>query len=174
VLASGVANIVGMRAAGIPIALGGDGPASNDSLDMVAEMKSAVLLQRVHRLDALALSAADVFSMCTEGGARVLGLDGLGRLEPGYLADVVGVRCAGNPSLTPVYSPVESLVYHGSGRDVALTVVDGRIVYREGTFPTVDASRVLAQVADVQARIAASHPDILAECGATADDEEGR
>ena len=81
-----------LRAAGIPIALGGDGPASNDSLDMVAEMKAGVLLQRVHRLDALALSAADVFTMATEGGARVLGLGDLGRLEPGYLADVIGVR----------------------------------------------------------------------------------
>lgn len=174
VLASGVANIVGMRAAGIPIALGGDGPASNDSLDMVAEMKSAVLLQRVQRLDALALSAADVFAMCTEGGARVLGLDDLGRLDPGCLADVVGVRCAGNPSLTPVYNPVESLVYHGSGRDVALTLVDGRIVYRDGDYPSIDAPRVLAEVAGIQARIAATHPDILAEGDVTTDAGEGR
>jgi 5-methylthioadenosine/S-adenosylhomocysteine deaminase len=174
VLASGVANIVGMRAAGIPIALGGDGPASNDSLDMVAEMKAAVLLQRVHRLDALALSAADVFTMATEGGARVLGLDDLGRLEPGYRADVAGVRCAGNPSLTPVYDPVESLVYHGSGRDVALTLVDGRVVYRDGTFPTVDAARVLAEVAGIQARIGAAHPDILAECAATSGEPVAR
>jgi 5-methylthioadenosine/S-adenosylhomocysteine deaminase len=166
VLASGVADIVAMRAAGIPIALGGDGPASNDSLDMVAEMKSAVLLQRVHRLDPLVLSAAEVFAMCTEGGARVLGHDDLGRLEPGYLADVVGVRCAGNPSLTPLYSPVESLVYHGSGRDVELTMVDGRIVYRDGAFPTLDAPGVLAQVAEIQARVAAAHADILAEAGA--------
>jgi 5-methylthioadenosine/S-adenosylhomocysteine deaminase len=166
VLASGVANIVGMRAAGIPIALGSDGPASNDSLDMVAEMKAAVLLQRVHRLDALALSAADVFTMATEGGARVLGLDDLGRLAPGYLGDVVGVRCVGNPSLTPVYDPVESLVYHGSGRDVTLTVVDGRVVYRDGAFPSVDAGRVLAEVAAIQARIGTAHPDILAECAA--------
>jgi 5-methylthioadenosine/S-adenosylhomocysteine deaminase len=174
VLASGVANIVGMRAAGIPIALGSDGPASNDSLDMIAEMKTAVLLQRVHRLDALALAAADVLTMATEGGARVLGLADLGRLAPGYLADVVGVRCAGNPSLTPVYDPVESLVYHGSGRDVVLTLVDGRVVYRDGSFPAVDAARVLAEVAGIQARIGAAHPDILAECAAVSGEPAAR
>ncbi len=173
VLASGVANVGRMRQAGVPLALGGDGPASNDSLDMFAEMKAAVLLQRVHTLDPLALGAADVFEMCTEGGARVLGIERLGRLEPGWLADVVGVRHAGNPSLTPVYNPVESLVYCGSGRDVALTVVNGRVVYRDGRWPTIDAPAVFAAVEEIRRRIAAEHPRILAECGASPGSDPG-
>jgi 5-methylthioadenosine/S-adenosylhomocysteine deaminase len=73
--------------------------------------------------------------------------------------DVVGVRHAGNPGLTPVYNPVESLVYHGSGRDVALTPVQGRVVYRDGRFATIDGGRIFAEVEGIRRRIAADHPD---------------
>lgn len=166
VLASGVAPIAAMRAAGVPLALGSDGPASNDALDMFAEMKSAALLQRVHTLDPLALTAADVFEICTEGGARVLGMPELGRLEPGFLADVVAVQAEGNPGLTPIYDPVESLVYHGSGRDVALTMVAGRVVYQEGRFPTVDAQQIFREVRRIRDRIASAHPGVLTRTAA--------
>lgn len=162
ILASGVANVVRLVAAGVPVALGGDGPASNDSMDMFAEMKTAVLMQRVHRLDPLALSAADAFVLCTEGGARVLGVPRLGRLQSGFLADIVAVECRRNPSLTPLYDPVESLVYHASGRDVVLTLVNGRIVYDHGAFPTVDAHRVLDDVERIGERIARAHPEMTA------------
>jgi 5-methylthioadenosine/S-adenosylhomocysteine deaminase len=162
VLASGVADVVRLRAAEVPVALGGDGPASNDSMDMFPEMKAAVLMQRVHRLDPTALSASDAFRLCTAGGAEVLGEPRLGRLETGCLADIVAVECRRNPGLTPLYDPIESLVYHGSGRDVVLTLVNGRIVYDRGAFPTVDVQRVLAEAEAIGDRIARTHPEATA------------
>ncbi|HEV2016838.1 MAG TPA: amidohydrolase [Gemmatimonadaceae bacterium] len=155
VLASGVAPLRAYREAGIPIALGTDGPASNDSLDLISEMKSAVLLQRVHARVAVELSAGEAFSMCTEGGARVLGIERLGRLEAGWLADVVAIQVANNPCLAPLYDPVESLVYHGSGRDVVLTIVGGRVLYEDGRFTTVDADAVLSAAREAAARVRA-------------------
>ncbi len=165
VLASGVAPIARMRAAGVTVALGTDGPASNDGLDLFSEMKLAVLLQRVHSLNPLALTAADVFAICTEGGARVLGHSDLGRLEPGCLADITAVQAAGNPSLTPVYDPVESLVFHGSGRDVVLTMVDGEVLYHQGAFARLDATAVLAAVTAIRDRISAAHAGAIAGRG---------
>ncbi len=153
-LASGIAPVRAMRRAGVNVALGCDGAGSNDSADMVAEMKSAVLLQRVATLDAEALSARDALRMATEGGAAVLGLAAdVGRLEPGRAADFVGIQLAGNPSLQPAYDPIDLLVYSGSGRDVVLTVVDGRLTYHRGRFLTLDLERALAAMAALQDQI---------------------
>ena len=162
VLASGVADLPRLRAAGVPLALGTDGPASNDTFDMFAEMKAAVLLQRVHTLDPLVLTAADAFAMATRGSAGALGLDRVGAVAPGFAADLAVVRAAGNPTLTPVYHPVESLVYQASGRDVVLTMVDGEVLYRDGAFPRLDAARVFREVDAIAARIAAAHPELVA------------
>ncbi len=144
ILASGVANVPKMLQLGIPVGIGTDGPASNDSLDMVTEMKAAVLLHRVNTLDATVLRARDAFRMATELGARVLGVDRLGRLEPGWLADVAAFRIA--PGMVPVYDPIESLVYSGSGRDASLTVVEGEVLYRDGRFTRLDITEALARL----------------------------
>lgn len=159
ILASGIAPVRAMRRAGVNVALGCDGSGSNDSVDMVAEMKSAVLLQRVASLDAEALSARDALRMATEGAAAAMGLESeVGRLEAGRAADLVGFQLAGNPSLQPAFDPIDLLVYSGSGRDTALTVVDGRVTYDRGRFPTLDLDRALAAMAGLQARIERSLP----------------
>lgn len=151
-MASGITDLLAMLDAGVSIALGADTPAANDAEDMLAEVKATALLQRVKHLDPSVLDAKSAWRLGTEGGAAVIGCAGeLGRLEPGWLADVVGFDTAGNPCLTPIYDPVESLVFHGSGRDVALTIVDGRVVYERGTFPTIDLERILRQVGEVAA-----------------------
>jgi 5-methylthioadenosine/S-adenosylhomocysteine deaminase len=153
-LASGIAPVRAMRRAGVNVALGCDGAGSNDSADMVAEMKAAVLLQRLAALDPEALSARDALRMATEGGAAAMGIGGdVGRLDLGWAADLVGIQLAGNPSLQPSYDPIDLLVYSGSGRDVALTVVDGRVTYLRGTFPTLDLPRALAAMAGLQERV---------------------
>jgi 5-methylthioadenosine/S-adenosylhomocysteine deaminase len=141
-LASGVADVPAMLALGIPVGLGTD---SNDSLDMFDEMRAAVLLHRVHTLRPTALHARDAFRMATEAGARVLGVDRLGRLEPGWKADVAAFRIA--PSMVPVYDPVDALVYYGSGRDACLTVVDGEVLYRDGLFTRVDPTDAITRLA---------------------------
>ena len=156
VLSSGVANVPMWMQKGLDVALGTDGPASNDSLDMIAEMKSCVLLHRVNTLDPNIISASDAFKMATQGGAAVLGLSGkLGMLEPGYLADIACVRSDGNPSLNPIYDPIEALVYYGSGRDVCTTIVNGKIVYQDGRYLSLDIDSSIRSVRRIAEKVKA-------------------
>ncbi len=154
ILSSGVANVPMWMEKGLDIALGTDGPASNDSLDMIAEMKSCVLLHRVNTLNPNIISASDAFKMATQGGAAVLGLsDKLGILEPGYLADIACVRSDGNPSLNPIYNPIEALVYYGSGRDVCTTIVNGKIVYHDGQYLSLDIDSTIRSVRRIAQKV---------------------
>lgn len=144
VMSSGVPGIPAMLEHGVHVSIATDGPASNDSQDMFGEMKAAVLLQKLATLDPTILNATTAFWMATEAGARVFDLEGsLGRLEKGWLADVVGVRVGGNPSFQPIFDPIAACVYYGSGRDVAFTMVEGEFVYRDGEYPTIDMEEVL-------------------------------
>ena len=146
-LASGVAPVPRMVAKGVVPALATDGPSSNDSLDMVAELKSAALIHRAVSHDATITAANDVFFWATEGGARVLGHPNLGRIVPGFAADIVGIRIDGNPSLTPCEDPYAALAFYASGRDVSFVMVDGRVLYRNGEFTTLDVAKVCEKVA---------------------------
>ena len=144
VLGSGIAPISQMLKAGVRVLVATDGPASNDSHDMFMEMKTAALLQKVAALDPTVIDADTVFGMATEAGAHVFDLEGsIGRLEPGYKADIVGIRVGGNPSVQPIFDPVAALVYYGSGRDVAFTMIEGEFVYRDGEYPTINLAEVL-------------------------------
>lgn len=154
ILASGVANVPLMLKQGVCVALGGDGPASNDSMDMVCEMKSCVLLHRVATLDPAILSSRDAFRMATEAGGKVLG-EKVGQIRPGFKADITLVNLRNNPCLTPVYDPIDALVYYGSGRDVKATIVDGKRVYEDGKFLTLDIEKVIRKVSETAERIKA-------------------
>src|SRR5204862_5005118 len=90
-LASGIARLTDLRAAGVPIGLGTDGPASNDDLDLWEEMRLAAMLARLSTMDSTALVAADVLLMATRGGASAIGRADIGALETGRWADVVHV-----------------------------------------------------------------------------------
>ncbi len=147
VMSSGVPAIPAMLRAGVHVSVATDGPASNDSQDMIAEMKAAVLLQKLATLDPTIISADTAFWMATEAGARVFDLEGsFGRLETGYVADIVGVQVGGNPCMQPIFDPIAALVYYGSGRDVAFTMIEGEFVYRDGEFPTIDMEDVMGFV----------------------------
>jgi cytosine/adenosine deaminase-related metal-dependent hydrolase len=126
ILAAGVCPVPTIRRAGIPVGLGTDGAAFNDSQHMLETVKAAALLQRVARLDVAALTASDVLTMATLEGARALGLDGLiGSLEPGKRAD--GVRLGGDrPGLANIHDPRQQVAYCGQAADVADVWVDGR------------------------------------------------
>ena len=128
ILASGVCPVPRLRAAGIPVALGTDGAASNDSHDMLQVMKCAALIQKLHHLDPLALSARDVLTMATIEGARALRIDHrVGSLEIGKQADVV--RFAGDGvRLAYVHDPYQQLVFCAGPDDVADVWVAGRQV----------------------------------------------
>jgi 5-methylthioadenosine/S-adenosylhomocysteine deaminase len=143
--ASGVAPVPEMLAAGIPVALGTDGAASNNSLDMFNEMKFAALLSKVHKLDPTTLPARVVLEMATINGAIALGLqDEIGSLEVGKKADIVMVDMK-KPHLVPQHNVISHLVYSATGGDVDTVIVDGKILMQKREVLSLDEDRVLKE-----------------------------
>ncbi len=156
VLASGVCPVPELRGLGIPVGIGVDGPASNDSQDMLQAMKTAVLLQRVHRLQATALSAADAFEMATIGGARALRLDGdVGSIEPGKAADLV-VFDGEAPAFAGAHDPFGAVVYAAGPTEVKDVWVAGNRSVETGRVVHVDAAEVAARARPIAHRVAAA------------------
>ncbi|MFA9495251.1 MAG: amidohydrolase family protein [Candidatus Bathyarchaeota archaeon] len=154
ICAIGVLPLVELLEKGVTVGIGTDGAPQNDSLDMYRDMRQAVLLQRITKMKADAVSHLDAFRMATVSGAKMLGYEDLGMIGPGQIADLTAVKVRGNHFLTPLFEPLETLVYAGSGgRDTAWTMVNGDMVYDNGSFPTVDAEAVVNQVADAAKRI---------------------
>lgn len=150
-LASGIAPVGRMRAAGVPVALGVDGSASNDSGNMMAEMRQALLLQRVgYGPDAM--SARQALEIATLGGARVLNRDDIGALAPGMAADFVAFRTGGIGMAGALHDPVAALVFCNPG-PVALSVINGRVVVRDGQLGTIDLPRVIERHNRLAARL---------------------
>ena len=143
-LGSGIAPISAMRKAGVNIALGTDGVASNNSHDMFEEMKVAAILQSGANHDPLALSPMEVLRMATAEGAQALGRK-TGRLAPGYLADLILVDLD-RPHLIPCHSPADHLVYSVRGSDVVMNMARGKIIYKDGEFLTLDIMKTRREV----------------------------
>ncbi len=156
-LASGVAPVVEMIAAGMEVGLGTDGPAgSNNNLDMVEEMASAARLQKVTRNDPKAISAREVLRLATIGGAQVLGLaDRIGTLERGKRADIAIIDLQ-QVKVQPVYSVESAIVYAASGNSVVTTICDGRILMRRGEVLTVNEAETMRKAAEYRDKILAS------------------
>ncbi|MDO4739686.1 MAG: amidohydrolase [Eubacteriales bacterium] len=142
-LGSGVAPVVKMLEKGVRLSLGTDGAASNNGLDMLADLRLASLLQKAVQRDASALNANASLSMATRGGALACGLGDAGLLKEGYLADLV-IFDAQAENLLPVFDVPSAVVFAAQGLNVRMTMVDGRFVYREGVFPLFDADAALA------------------------------
>ncbi len=142
-LGSGIAPISDMLRLGVNVGLGCDGGPSNDSYDLIREMKIAALLQKVRTHNPAAISAWDVLEMATINGARAVGrLKTLGSLEPGKKADIVVVEMK-RPSLCPVSNPLSLLVYSASGEDVRDVMIDGKFIVRDKKVLTLDEESVL-------------------------------
>jgi 5-methylthioadenosine/S-adenosylhomocysteine deaminase len=154
ILGSGTCPVPRLRAAGIPVALGTDGAASNDSHDMLQVMKCASLVQKLEHLDPMALTARDVLAMATIEGARALRLDDrLGSLEAGKQADVV--RLAGDGArLAYVHDPYQQLVFCAGPGDVADVWIAGRHVLADRTLTTLDERQVVAEAGRLAAELA--------------------
>jgi 5-methylthioadenosine/S-adenosylhomocysteine deaminase len=145
-LASGIAPIPAMLAAGIPVGLGTDGCASNNDLDMFSEMDMAAKLHKVKLADPTVMNAETVLRMATSKGAACLGLDAsIGSLEPGKQADIVIVDLD-QAHLTPMYHPVSHLVYAAGGGDVLHVMIAGRWVVRKRRLLTIEVAPLLAEV----------------------------
>ena len=132
-LASGIAPISDILDRGINLAIGTDGPASNNCLDMFREMFLVTALAKVRENNAAAVSAYDVLRMATTGGARAMLLDRCGTVETGKLADLI-VLDLNQPNMQPLNNIAKNIVYSGSKQNVVLTMVNGRILYENGAF----------------------------------------
>jgi cytosine/adenosine deaminase-related metal-dependent hydrolase len=135
-LASGIAPVRRMREAGVKVGLGVDGSASNDGSHMLGEARQALLLQRVAGSPA-AISAREALEIATLGGAGVLGRDDIGALAPGMAADIIGFRLDEIGLAGAQHDPVAALVFCAPS-DVAFSMINGRVVIREGTLATID------------------------------------
>lgn len=150
-LASGVAPVDALRAAGIPVGLGTDGAASTNQLTVLEEMRAASLLQKVTRDDATVLPAATVLRMATIEAAHAIGWGvQIGSLTPGKRADVVVLR-PDRAGTSPVHDPRSTVVYSAQDRDVERVYCDGRLVVDDGRVVTVDVEEVIRE-ADRHAR----------------------
>lgn len=140
-LASGIAPVGRMRRAGVPVGLGVDGSASNDGAQMVAEARQALLLARVG-FGPDAMTAREALEIATLGGARVLGRDDIGALAPGMAADFVAFDLRQPLFAGALHDPVAALVFCAPSQ-VALSVIDGRVVVKDGVLQTVELGPVI-------------------------------
>jgi 5-methylthioadenosine/S-adenosylhomocysteine deaminase len=144
-LGSGYAPVREFLSSGVRVALGTDGAASNNRLDLWDEMRFAALMHKGYHLDPTLAGAREILKMATVNGSSGTGFRDAGFIEPGQLADMVIVdmdnpRYVGcDPSNVP-----EFVVYAGSSRDVRATIVGGNVLYRDGEFETLDTEKILA------------------------------
>jgi 8-oxoguanine deaminase len=141
-LGSGIAPVRAMRDAGVTVGLGVDGSASNDGGHMLGEARQAMLLQRVAK-GPTAMAAREALALATRGGAKVLGRDDIGALAPGMAADFVAFDTRALGFAGSGHDPVAALLFCTPAR-VALSVINGRVVVREGRLLTLDLIRIVA------------------------------
>jgi 5-methylthioadenosine/S-adenosylhomocysteine deaminase len=155
-LASGFCPAHALMTAGINVALGTDGAASNNDLDMLGEMRTAALLGKAICGDASALPAHTILKMATLNGAQALGIDrDTGSLLPGKWADITAV-CLDSIETLPLYDPVSQLVY-ASGREQVTDVwVAGQHLLKERRLTTLDGNDILERTHEWRARISTS------------------
>ncbi len=144
-LASGVSPVSKMINNGINVSLGTDGAASNNNLDLLEEMKTAALLQKIHNLDSTLLSAKQVFEMATINGAKALGMDKeLGTIEVGKKADLTLLNF-NKTHLTPYRHPLSHLVYSAQGSDIDTVICNGQILMQHRQLLTMNEPEVIQQ-----------------------------
>jgi len=154
-LASGIAPVVQLLAQRVKVALGTDGCASNNNLDLLQEMDTTAKIHKVHHQDPTVIPATVVVDLATRGGARVLNLDQeVGSLEPNKKADVIVIDCQ-QPHMIPMYNPYSHLVYVASGADVRTVLVNGRVVVKDRRVLTFDVGEAMARVREIGRRIKA-------------------
>lgn len=151
-LGSGIADVMAMREAGITVALGTDGVASNNAHNMMRDMYLLALMQRAQNCTPLGLRAGEVIEIATLNGALSQGREKCGDIVVGNKADLV-VLNADTPWMVPADDKAAAVVYSAQGSDVVLTMVDGEVLYRDGEYLTIDIERALYEVQDSRRRI---------------------
>lgn len=151
-LASGVAPVEAMYKAGVNLAVGTDGPSSNNALDMFREMYLICALQKIKNKDAGSMDANAVLQTATVGSARCMGLEDCDCIDVGKKADLIVIDLH-RPNMQPINNITKNIVYSGSKENVKLTMVNGKILYENGEFPTLDAEKIFAEAQTVTDRL---------------------
>ena len=147
-LASGIAPIPKLLESGITVALGTDGPSSNNDLDMFLEMGTAARIHKVKNLDPEIMKAEEVLKMATINGAIALGLNEIGTLKAGKRADIIVIDL-NRPHLIPIYNPYSHLVYSATGSDVITTIIDGKIIMENRELHTLDLNEIKEKLKEI-------------------------
>lgn len=154
-LASGIAPIGRFLEKGMQVAIGTDGPSSNNCLDMFREMFLVTGLAKLLQKDASAVDAHEVLKMATVNGAHAMGLMDADVLAEGKLADIIMIDLH-QPNMQPLNNITKNIVYSGSKQNVKLTMINGRILYHDGKFLNgVDAEAIYARANEIIARLSA-------------------
>jgi len=152
-LASGTAPVPELLKNSISVSIGTDGPASNNDVDMFAEMSSVAKVHKVVNLDPTVMNAETTLHCATMGGARALNAAGsIGTLEPGKKADMI-VLDLDQPHLTPLYNIPSHLVYAARGGDVVHSIINGSLVMKNRELLTMDEAEVISRMNELSGRV---------------------
>ena len=152
-LGSGIAHVSDLLDAGVNVAIGTDGVASNNDLNMWEEMRLAALLQKGVHFDPTVLPAKQVLRMATMGGATALNLqDEIGSLVPGKKADLIQVDL-NSLNMTPMYDVVSHLVYAANSNDVCMTMINGKIIYQDRELLTINEREVKSLIRELSEKM---------------------
>lgn len=144
-LGSGFSPTAEMLGLGINVALGTDGAASNNNLNMFEEMHLASIIHNGYTGNPEIMKAPEVLDMATVNGAKLQGREDTGSLEVGKKADIIAVSLDA-PHMYPAFDAVNMMTYSAQGSDVIMTMVDGKVLYEKGEFLTIDRERVMYDV----------------------------
>jgi 5-methylthioadenosine/S-adenosylhomocysteine deaminase len=141
-LGSGIARLRSWKEHGIRISLGTDGASSNNNLNMLEEITMASYVQKGFERDPLFLSTAELLKMASYNGALSQGRKDTGSLAAGMAADLTIVDFSA-AHMQPVYNPVDNLFTTAQSSDIALTMVNGKVLYRDGSWPSLDIEQII-------------------------------
>lgn len=141
-LDSGICNSARMLSKGVQVAIGTDSVASNNSLNFIEEMKLMAIGGKIAADNPTAVTPREVLNAATVGGAKAQGRGECGALKVGNRADIIVIDLA-VPNMHPVHDILNNIVYSASGSDVLMTMIDGRVVYENGEYTTIDVQKVL-------------------------------
>ena len=148
-LASGIAPISEYLKRGINVAIGTDGPASNNCLDMFREMFLVTGLAKLREMDASAVEAGEVLKMATVNGSRAMNLPETDTLSAGKLADLIMIDLH-QPNMQPINNIPKNIVYSGSKQNIKLTMIHGKILYENGRFASsIDAEEIYRKANEI-------------------------
>lgn len=151
-LASGIAPVSKMIEKGIPLAIGTDGPSSNNAMDMFREMYLIAATQKLKDKNAASTDANKILEMATVGSAKCMGIDNCDIIDKGKTADLI-VLDLNRPNMQPINNITKNIVYSGSKENVKLTMINGKILYENGEFVGIDTDEIYRNAQKITDRI---------------------